>query len=214
MEEILNSGSVLPPRKRLSEELDALFEEIGEEATTLGELSSRLQGREIGVLLLVAGLPFLIPMPTPGLSTPFGLALAMLGLSYAFRADFRLPPLLQKHALSPKTVQVIRRCLVGFCRRLEWLIQNRLPILDRPFGRALIGVAIISASLALAVPGPGSNVVPAMSLTSLALGILGRDGILLVFGTILSGASWLYVLFIGYLVIHLGRWLQMLWNSF
>jgi hypothetical protein len=144
----------------------------------------------------------LIPIPTPGLSTPFGLALALLGIRYLFRTEFHLPRLIRDHELSPKTLRVFRRTLLGLSAKVEWMVHPRLNYMLHGHGRVVVGSSIISASLALAVPGPGSNIVPALALILLALGILARDGVFLIAGAICSALSWLYVAAVGFLVFH------------
>ena len=61
------------PRK-LSEELAELRMRAGERAVTLREVLYVLGGRGYLLLVLLLALPFITPIPLPGLSTPFGLA--------------------------------------------------------------------------------------------------------------------------------------------
>jgi len=186
----------------LGEQLDQALTFDDDLHVTLGQISHRMAGREIGMLLLVVSTPFLIPIPTPGLSTPFGLALALLGLRYLWGSDFHLPRLIRDHELSPKTLRIFRRTLLALSRKVEWMVHPRLDYMLRGQGRIVVGVSIVSASLALAVPGPGSNVVPALALILLALGVLARDGVFLIAGAVCSALAWLYVALIGLLVFH------------
>lgn len=186
--------SSLPPR--LSRELARVFR--GRQQATLGELTNRLQGRELGLLLVVVGVPFLIPMPTPGLSTPAGLALALLGWRFISRPQVQLPGLLARHTVPDKALSILRRTTLRVGRLLDRWVKPRWDSLTT--SRTVSGSAIVSASMALAVPGPGSNVVPALSLATLGIGLLGRDGLILAIGAVLAVASWLYVGAIGLLV--------------
>ncbi len=190
----MNAASPLPPR--LSRELARVFR--GRQQATLGELTTRLRGRELGLLLVMVGVPFLIPMPTPGLSTPAGLALALLGFRFISRPQVNLPHLLARHTVSEKVLSILRRTTLRIGRLLDRWVKPRWDSFSA--SRTVSGSAIVSASMALAVPGPGSNVVPALSLATLGIGLLGRDGLILAIGSVLAVASWLYVGAIGLVV--------------
>ena len=68
-----------PPRK-LSEELADLRNRSALGALTLREVIYTLGGRAYTLLVLLLALPFITPIPLPGLSTPFGLAIALIAL--------------------------------------------------------------------------------------------------------------------------------------
>lgn len=183
-------------RRRLSRELVRVFR--GRRHARVHEIVGRLRGRELGLLLVVIGTPFLIPMPSPGLSTPAGIALALLGLRFIGRADAAVPDILGRQSIPPKGLALLRRTTLRLSGLLDRWVKPRWG--NFADGRTLIGLAIVSASLALAVPGPGSNVVPALALITLGLGLLGRDGLILAVGAVLSLVAWIYVGAIGLLV--------------
>ena len=75
-------------QRRLSEELDLLRARAGERAVTLREVIYVLGGRAYLLLVLLLALPFITPIPIPGLSTPFGLAIALIAFTtYTVRQD-------------------------------------------------------------------------------------------------------------------------------
>jgi hypothetical protein len=73
------------PRK-LSEEFALILREFEVETVTLREVIALLHGRGFVLLLLLIALPFASPVPLPGLSTPFGLIIALIGVRLAFGA--------------------------------------------------------------------------------------------------------------------------------
>ena len=88
----LRPVSTVQPRK-LSEELADLRTSAGERALTLREGILTLGGRAYLLLVLLLAMPFITPIPIPGLSTPFGLAIALI----AFRLSLGQRPLLSKN---------------------------------------------------------------------------------------------------------------------
>ena len=84
------------PRK-LSAELAELHIRSKERALTLREVIIILGGRAFLLLILVLSLPFITPISLPGLSTPFGLAIALIALRLSLGQSPWLPErLLQK----------------------------------------------------------------------------------------------------------------------
>ncbi|MEI6035553.1 MAG: exopolysaccharide biosynthesis protein [Verrucomicrobiae bacterium] len=67
--------------QRLSRALRELADSLPGERTQLGDLMDRLQGRVYTLLLVLLCLPFCQPIALPGLSTPFGVVIALLGLT-------------------------------------------------------------------------------------------------------------------------------------
>src|SRR5262245_40843190 len=74
---------------------------LAERAVTLREVLVALQGRAYLLLVLLLALPFITPIPLPGLSTPFGLAIALVAARLAAGQRPWLPKKLQRKELPP-----------------------------------------------------------------------------------------------------------------
>ena len=70
---------------RLSEDLAKLHEKARERSLIVGDVIFLLGERANTFLLLLLSLPFVQPIPLPGFSTPFGVAIAFLGISFLVR---------------------------------------------------------------------------------------------------------------------------------
>ncbi len=77
--------------QKLSVELAELRVRSNEKALTLRELIYLPGGRVCLLLVLLLALPFTTPIPIPGLSTPFGLAIALIALRLSL-GQRPLPP--------------------------------------------------------------------------------------------------------------------------
>ena len=69
--------------RHLSEEIALLAARSAARALTLREVIFTLRGRAYLLLVILLTLPFLTPIPLPGLSTPFGLAIAAMNADAA-----------------------------------------------------------------------------------------------------------------------------------
>jgi hypothetical protein len=90
-----------PASSRLSAELEALRARTQGQSLTLGELHRALDARGPALLLLLLALPFCV-IAIPGLSTPFGLAIGLIGACLALGREPRLPRFFLQRRLPPE----------------------------------------------------------------------------------------------------------------
>jgi hypothetical protein len=171
--------------KRLSHALREIAASLPGERTRLGDLMDRLQGRVYTLLLVLLSLPFCQPITLPGLSTPFGVVIALLGLRFAFRQHPWLPKRLLKTSIPNR---LLHRVLEGSARilnTLEKLLHPRLSwLFGYPFTQFLSGAAICICGLLLLLPlpVPFSNLLPALAVILIAAAMSERDGVMLLAG--------------------------------
>ncbi|HEV7866741.1 MAG TPA: exopolysaccharide biosynthesis protein [Chthoniobacteraceae bacterium] len=184
-----------PVVRSLSTDLRALLRDAGGRAVTIEEIESLLQGRGFAMFILLLSAPFLVP--APGLSTPFGIAIAVLGLRIALGQKPSLPPFILRRKIKYSVLEGVITRLARIVEKLERHIKPRMHYLERPLMINLIGVGIVSSAfiLALPVPIPFSNGLPAVSIMLLAAGMMERDGLLVIWGHIFGLLSWIYLAF-------------------
>ncbi len=189
---------VVPPRK-LSEELARLETLFAERAVRLDEVILVLQGRAYLLLLVLLALPFCTPIPLPGLSTPFGFVVALIGLRLALGMKPWLPQRLLKTELPPgffgKLIKFTRR-LVGVFEKLlrpRVLVLTNTEVLRRLHALA---VCIAGVALLLPLPIPLTNTFPAWAILLIACGLLERDGLFVLagHGMFTAGVAYFFIL--------------------
>lgn len=169
-------GRVRPPK--LSEVIELLIAEFCARPVTLREVIAVLQGRAYNLLMLLLALPFLLPVPLPGLSTLLGLVIAAIALRLVLGQKPWLPERLLDRELPPKffpsllagTRRVLRFLEVMLKPRFLWLTQSSLLLQVHAF-------VILLAAVVLLLPlPPGTNFPPALCIVIMAGGLLERDG--------------------------------------
>lgn len=202
------------PRK-LSEELAELRLSAGERAITLREVIYTLGGRAYMLLVLLLALPFITPIPLPGLSTPFGLAIALIALRLSLGQRPWLSMKLQRKELPAGFISKLFGVAERVLRFLEKFLRPRLTFLtDTPLLVQMHAVLMLLAALALLLPLPipFTNSFPAWTILLLAAGLLERDGGFILTGYVVFAAGVLYFVFLGEataaLVHELMRWLR------
>ncbi len=207
--------AALPPPPKLSVELARLRDQAAERAVTLREVIYILQGRAYLLLVLLLALPFLTPIPLPGLSTPFGLAILLIALRLSFGQRPWLPMKLQRKELPAGFLRKLFAVAERVLRFFEKFLRPRLTfITDTPLLAQLHAVLMLVAALVLLLPLPipFTNSFPAWTILLLAAGLLERDGLFILAGYVVFAAGVLYFIFLGEatatLLHELVRWLK------
>ncbi len=189
-----------------------ILREFEVETVTLREVMGLLHGRGYMLLMMLLALPFCGPIPLPGLSTPFGLVIGLIGIRLALGEKPWLPARLLDTRLPPKffakVFAVTQKILIWFERLLRprFLWVTASPRLEQLHA---ISVVICAAMLLLPLPIPFSNVVPAWAILLIAGGLLERDGAFIIAG---HGATLVTVGFFGAIAVFGVEGVQYAWN--
>jgi hypothetical protein len=180
---------VAPRRLRLDELLRELGARDGpggtdaprehHEALTVGELVDKASSAGFGFLI---GILALIAIPFFGLSTPFGLAIALIGSQMMIGRDQPwLPRRARRRVLR---MSMLDRVLGILARRTRWLARSTRRRWEGVIQTRLVGfgVTVLALGLALPLPIPGSNIVFIIPIFINAIGVLERDGVWVAIG--------------------------------
>jgi hypothetical protein len=186
--------------QRLSAQLRQLADREEHDELTLGGLMDELQGRVYTLLLLVLALPMCQPVPLPGFSTPFGVAIALLGLRFALSQRPWMPKRLLATKLSGNFFPAVMRGGARVLGVFEKLLHPRMTgVFEFGQMRFLAGAVVCFCGLLLLLPLPipGTNMLPALTVILTAAAFSERDGYCL----IAAGVAFLLTLaFFGALV--------------
>ncbi|MCM2337581.1 MAG: exopolysaccharide biosynthesis protein [Lysobacter sp.] len=165
----------------LGEQLATIIRNLPEDKLTLGELLEVFGDEGLLLLTMLLTLVFLIPVSIPGVSTVFGAAILLVGISRLSGRPLWLPARVRDRALPADKLRP------GLSGGLDWV--RRLEKISRPHrlrifvdGRAqdlFNNLAFILAALLLMAPFgfvPFSNTLPAVALLFYAVGLVQRDG--------------------------------------
>ena len=182
---------------------------------SLGEIERHLKERGYALLVLFLTAPFPIPS-IPGLSVPFGLAIMFIGLAFMVRRRPRLPDFILRKKVEFTTLQKVIPFVARLMERLERHMRPRLQFfVAGPVMTSLLGLGIVSGGLflALPLPIPLTNTLPAFSIIFLITGLLCRDGLAILAGYVVGIVAWAYLGVWIYFGARLLPWLRSLWDS-
>jgi hypothetical protein len=163
-------------REPLSALLMRIAYEPGRERVAVADLLVSLGDRALAALIFLFAFPNVLPMP-PGTSAVLGLPLLVLALQLMTGRRPWLPAVLARRSMARDDLITLVRRMQPFLHRAERLLRPRLVRLARPPMEYLVGLACVLLALLVALPIPLGNMLPALAISLLALGILERDGL-------------------------------------
>lgn len=160
--------------------LSALLREIADDSTrervSVGDLLAALRDRALGALLFVFAFPNALPLP-PGSSSVLGAPLLFLAAQLALGRPPWLPRLIAERSMTRADFAVLVDRIAPWLARAERLLRPRLSVLAAPPFEYVVGLVCLALAVILVLPIPLGNMLPALAITVLALGILERDGV-------------------------------------
>src|ERR1700737_2261755 len=180
-------------QSRLSTDLEMLHARVKGRSLTLAELKQSLKGRGSAMLLVLLALPFCF-IAIPGLSTPFGIAICLIGACLVIGREPWLPRFIMRRRLSTARLAQLLTGAIKVARQLEKFVRPRLAFLHAGPGMLrLIGLGVVIAGLGLVLPIPFSNSIPAWAVVLLAIGMMERDGLCVLLGHLTAIVAWVFI---------------------
>lgn len=189
------------PEVRLSEALEATRSAVSGHKVTLRELLSLVGEQGLLVFCAILALPFLLPVTLPFMSTALGAPMLLIAIAVVLNRVPWLPDRLLDHALPSETVQHVLERAAHAAGRFEHLVRPRLlGLTATAVANSVNGVVLVIAVLVLMAPlplVPFANTAPAVGIILLCIGMAERDGVIILFGHLVS---LLAVVFVGTLL--------------
>ncbi len=166
---------------RLSALLAEIAEGPEEDRISIGDLLAILKRRALGALIFIFAVPVALPLP-PGVSTVFGAPLLFLTAQLMLGMKPWLPGIITNRSLKRGEFRKIITAVAPWLHRAESVMKPRLVFVgQRPFVY-LLGLMCLVCSTILFLPIPLGNMLPALAVSIISLGLLARDGIWMLIG--------------------------------
>lgn len=169
-----------PSRRRKERRLSAILRELEnrpEERISIFDIDEAFGDRAFSAIMLVFGLLTMAAI-IPGTSTVTGAPLFLVATQMIMgRKTLWIPKKLGDRTVAPSDIGRLNARFLPLLRRLERLLQPRLPFMFIPMSLRLMGLIAFVLSVIIVLPIPLGNLAPGASIAIIALAILTRDGL-------------------------------------
>lgn len=198
----------------LGEQLERVIRDLPPETLTLGELLEVFGDEGLLLLTMLLTVVFLIPVSIPGVSTVFGAAILLVGISRLLGRPLWLPASIRHRGLPAAKLRPALQQGMAWVRRLERISRPRRlrALVDGRTRVQVTNLAFIAAAVLLMAPFgfvPFSNTLPAVALLLYSVGLIQRDGGAVLLGHLANIAT---VIYFGILIGGGGVALREIWQ--
>ncbi|MBA3059832.1 MAG: exopolysaccharide biosynthesis protein [Gammaproteobacteria bacterium] len=174
--------------RALSTILWELSTDTQRERIAISDLLVALGDRATGALIFIFAFPKVLPTP-PGTSTILGAPLIFLAAQLMLGRAPWLPAFVANRSMTRSDFSSLVKRIVPWLQRAEGLLRPRLSSFTLPPMEYLVGLLSLLLAVLLVLPIPLGNVLPALAISLMALGVLERDGLWVIAGLTVSVAA-------------------------
>lgn len=165
------------------------------ERVRVRDITESLGQRSFGFILLIFALPNSLPiLGIPGVSTITGLPMLLVAVQMALGHDkVYLPRWIANSSIATADFQNLINKVAPWLRRLEKLMRPRILILTRKSAERWLGAFCVLLAFLLVLPIPLGNLLPALGILFIALGLIESDGVCVLAGIAIGIAAWMFL---------------------
>lgn len=161
---------------KLSKELAVIFSGKDGKAT-VGSILDHIDTKSYGVLLTILSLPSALPIPAPGYSVPFAIAIGFVAKDLARGMDSpNLPKSVTKREIKLKEGSFVFKAMQKFLSFFEYFVRPRFSFLfNKKWFRKVLGWMVVFCAASMTIPIPLTNTIPAFGIFLMAMGMIEED---------------------------------------
>lgn len=176
----------------LSSLLLAFAANFSAERVRVRDIIESLGQRSFGFILLIFALPNSLPiLGIPGVSTITGMPMLFVAVQMALgHKRVYLPRWIADSSIATVDFQRLINKVAPWLRRVEKLMRPRISILTQGSAERWLGAFCVLLAFLLVLPIPLGNLLPALGILFIALGLIESDGVCVLAGLAIGIAAW------------------------
>lgn len=184
-------------KETLYVKVQKIISSIPDRKLAIHEFTGLLGSEGLLILISLLSLFFLIPVSVPGVSTAFGLVIFFISISYILGKGLWLPKSTRYKTISGEKISAVLQKGLKWIQQIERISKpHRMnKLITNKISDKINGISILLGSLLLMLPLgflPFSNTFPAIAILFFSIGILQKDGIIIILGHLTNFASIIY----------------------
>jgi hypothetical protein len=162
------------------------------ERVTLGEIVHALRRRSFGGIFIILSALSLIP----GVAFVTGPVIMILALQMLVgMKEPKLPKFIREHAFAVKRLIKLGDKYLPWIEKIEHYVKPRLSTFTSSIFFGLYAILIFGMAILIAAPMPLSNFLPSVAVFLISLGLIEKDGLVIIGGAIMAACGITVTLF-------------------
>lgn len=159
--------------------------------TAVGKIVELFGENGFGLIFIFFSLPLALPIPyPPGFTIVFAIPLVVGGIQmFLGYKRVKLPSFIESYKVKNSMLIKISERSVNTLVKIENYLSTRLEFMNSNFFEKLIALSAISCGVIIALPVPFTHSLPAWGLLITSLGMIKKDGIVILIGFAISIAG-------------------------
>jgi hypothetical protein len=180
-----------------------LLKQQKKERVYLRDLVDNMGDRAFASVLFIFALPEALPLPVAGVSAILGIPLMMFSaqLLLGFSKPW-IPSWIANRSLKRKDFEKLIKKFLLTLEKFENVIRPRWKFVTKPLAQRILGLLLLILAIIIALPIPFGNMLPAIVIVIISLGLIEQDGLVIVLGAL--GAC-IILAIIAFAVSSIGR---------
>lgn len=188
------------PKRGLIAALEVIAAEAPAEGLTLHELTHALGERAFGLMLFVLALPVCVPLLY---GVPQIVSVPMIAIAIQMAMGREEPWMPHRFGERRLGKSALVGMAVGARKWFGWverLARPRLLLLSGPTAERLVGAIFVIFIASILIPFPATNTLPGIGVMMASVGLITRDGLLVLAGLAI-GVCWILLLVVGISIV-------------
>lgn len=186
---MIRSSSRASSKLQTSKLILSFLEQHQGEKIFLQDLLRHMGDRAFGPTLLMCALPEALPLPVAGMSAIIGIPLILVSaqLLLGFSSPW-LPKWIANRSIKRKDFEKIVYKVLPYLEKVEKVIRPRWQFFTTRKVERLLGLLLLLLGIIIALPIPLGNMLPAIAIVVICLGMIEKDGAAVVLGVAIACA--------------------------
>ncbi len=184
------------PRRGLVVALEIIADEAPAEGMTLQAFTHALGERAFGLMLFALTIPVCIPL-LYGIPQIVSLPMIAIAVQMAMgRPQPWIPRRFGERRLGKPGLMQMATGARKWFGWIESVARPRLLLLSGPMAERVVGAVFVVFVASILIPFPATNTLPGIGIAMASIGLITRDGLLVVAGLVI-GIAWITLLVVG-----------------
>jgi hypothetical protein len=170
-----------------SDVLEGVVKNNRNDRLSLDEIKTALNERGFGILMVFFALPLCVPALPPGLTAIPAIPLIVFSIQMIRGMPSPwMPKFVGNKTIKRETVALVVEKAAPYLKKAERVLRPRFSFASSPEGEKVIGFFSLIFSLSILIPLPFTNLIPAIGILFMSLGLLSKDGIVIILGMVIG----------------------------